>query len=196
MGGLILKDLYALKKLCGYYLIVIGIFVVLAYVEYNSVMIAFPSLLAGVIPYTMYAYDEREKFNVYCDVMPVSRKSYVCAKYILGLATVIAASALSIAAALLSPAAEQPFPASLVIFQAMTPGLLAMSVMLPLGFRFGAEKGRLVMVLVFALFFAVSYGMNSTATINLNGLGLTLIIAALLVLSWLLSQRIYEKKEL
>lgn len=196
MGGLILKDLYALKKICGYYLIVIGTFVVLAYLEYNSMKIAFPSLLAGVIPYTMYAYDERERFNVYCDVMPVSRKSYVSAKFILGLAAVIAASALTIAASLLSPIAECPYPTSLVLFQALTPGLLTMAIMLPLGFRFGAEKGRLVMVLVFALFFAASYGINSTATLAINGLGLMLVIAALLALSWLLSQRIYEKKEL
>lgn len=196
MGGLILKDLYALKKLCGYYLIVIGTFVVLAYLEYNSMKIAFPSLLAGVIPYTMYAYDERERFNVYCDVMPVSRKSYVSAKFILGLAAVIAASALTIAASLLSPIAECPYPTSLVLFQALTPGLLTMAIMLPLGFRFGAEKGRLVMVLVFALFFAASYGIHSTATLAINSLGLMLVIAALLALSWLLSQRIYEKKEL
>ena len=81
-------------------------------------------------------------------------------------------------------------------------GLIAPAVMLPVTLRFGVEKGRLVYYFFIGLFVAAGLVFSKrmlgvSAAIGSGGvaamlLGTLLIFAA----SWLLSRRLYEKREL
>ena len=51
-------------------------------------------MLAGVLPITALAYDDREKWCTYCETMPVTRAQFVAEKYILALIVAAAVTAL------------------------------------------------------------------------------------------------------
>ena len=78
MRGLLLKDWYLIKKYCWILCLMDVLFIVLSLFAMDSVFIfIYPYMFAGIIPMTLYAYDEREKWKAYCAALPVSRKQYV-----------------------------------------------------------------------------------------------------------------------
>lgn len=198
MSALLLKDWYMTKKYCRYYIFVILVFIALSFASDNAIFYTYPCMLAGFLPYTLYAYDEREKFTSYCTAMPVSRRQYVNEKYVFGLICSAAAVLLTVLAAVI----KQKTDAESVIVLCMAPAsaLILQAVMLPLGFKFGAEKGRIMFIAVIAILIAAIYVLLTPEcldSLNAGTFGIAALVACivLLALSWLLSQRIYEKKE-
>ena len=150
MMSLLYKDLMNLKQQARIYLLIIGIWIVVAGMENN------PSFLGGVlavfsilIAITAYAYDEKNGWDKYALTMPLGRRELVLSKYALALLTLVCSMVLFVGlnVALRSPGKE--FLDLSCIFLAL--GLLVMDVVLPLIFRFGVEKGRVVLMLAFLI---------------------------------------------
>ncbi len=150
MMSLLYKDLMNLKQQARIYLLVLAIWVVVAGMEND------PSFLGGMltvfsvlIAVTAYAYDEKNGWDKYALTMPVGRREMVLSKYALSLLALVCSMALfaGMNAALRTPVEE--FSDLLSIF--LTLGLLALDVVLPLIFRFGVEKGRVVLMLAFLI---------------------------------------------
>ena len=204
MKGLLRKDLYMIVKYCRTLLVICGIFLLVAAVAPgdNLFLLVYPVLLGGVLPVTLLSYDERFHWDATCDTMPISRRTVVSERYLMSLLSFLALYLLTLAvqAAVLLP---RGYGAALGQIALVLPamGLLPSSILLPVMFRFGVEKGRIVYFFVIGAFVAVFLIFtNNIVTLGSSagagGWAATLASIALFVLSWLLSIRLYEKREL
>lgn len=223
MKGLILKDFFVLKKTMLLYLMIE--LVMLAAAIFNPSMMTFAVLyfliLAMMLPITALAYDERAGWNKYALTMPLSRKNLVLGKYLLGLILL----GVSILLNLLfvggygmmtgfSTFGAKDFTMLLSVSAAA--GCLFLSVLMPIMFRLGTEKGRIAMVLMILLPVGTVLILSKTGAldsitpqggaagqlINLIQNNMALLIAAVLVfatlllgISLMISFAIVRKKE-
>ena len=210
MRGLLLKDWYLIQKYAWSLYLMDVFFILLSLFASDNVFIfIYPYMFAGIIPMTLYAYDEREKWKGYCAALPVSRRQYVSGKYIMGLLSIAAVLVLSLvvhtAAFLVAPVRTVDY---LLDFLSILPacatvGFLAPSLSLPLMFRFGSEKARIAYIIVLAGIAAMSSVLvgtgglgNRIETVSLRPALVYAVAPVLYLLSWVLSMAIYEKREL
>ena len=91
MKGLLLKDLYMMRKYCWMMLAVIVLFTAVSFVDKANMFFQFyPIVTISVLPVTILGYDEKCHWDVYGQVFPYSRKQFVTVKYLLGLILVCA----------------------------------------------------------------------------------------------------------
>lgn len=202
MTGLILKDLINLKKQARIYLILVLFYLVLGIANESSDMFSTMMIVvSAIIPITAMSYDERSKWDRYALTMPLSRESMVASKYILGLIFLTASF-------ILSMLFNSFFSNISLVENVMTclatlsVGIVIMSVIFPLIFKFGVEKGRIFMMIVLftptALILLLSklgISMPDDETIQ-SLLYLSPIVAAVIfIASIYISMSIYKKKE-
>ena len=148
MTGLIIKDLLNLKKQGKIYLLLVVFYFAMGLVNENTSMFtSMMTMVAVLIPLTAMAYDERSKWDRYALTMPISRKNMVMSRYLLGLIFLIVAFVLSMLVNMVisnMKTAEN----TLVVLGGFSTGLMLMSVIFPLLFKFGVEKGRIFMMIV------------------------------------------------
>lgn len=86
MKGLLLKDFIMTWKYCRAFLFLMAVFLIgSVFVTVNSFMTVYPVVLSSMLPFSICAYDERIKWSVYCDALPISRKKVVVSKYLFAL---------------------------------------------------------------------------------------------------------------
>ena len=147
MKGLMWKDIYTLLKQAKFILLLMVLFACLP----GYSMSAFAIFYGAMLPITALAYDERSKWDELAAMMPYSVKEIVGSKYVLGLLLVGSISALSIAARIVTGIIKAtPFDAegiiSILILACLS--LVLLMVDLPLMFRLGVEKGRIIYILL------------------------------------------------
>ena len=205
MIGLIRKDLYMIWRYGRMLMLMCAVFLVFSAVQDgdNFFFAVYPVVFAGVLPVTLISYEERDGWNRYCDTMPISRRTVVNERYVMCVLFFLALYLLTLAvhAAVKLPKGEG---ADVLALAAMLPafGLAAPAFMLPITLRFGVEKGRIayyvligVTVALGLILFDSITDMNSTV----GETALWIMLAATLVVfavSWLLSIRLYETREL
>lgn len=204
MKGLFLKDLLNLKKLGAIYLIMLLAYGVMAFfMENASFLGGMVTVIAALLPYTTLAYDEQAKWDRFALTMPIRRRDIVLSKYLLGILLALLATALNIVAQLAGPDST-PSSALADALLMFCFSVFLLSFMLPLAFRLGVEKGRLLIMLVIfipavaAMAFSdqlSQLSLSETQYLPLAAL-LTLGVLVLFAASLLLSIRIYQKKEL
>ncbi len=207
MKGLLLKDLYmTVKYFRMYFLIVLAFAAASFFVDGNSFYVYYPCFLCGMIPSSLQSYDEKSKWESFCQALPYTKAQIVSGKYLFGLAVQLAA--------ILPIAASQAFRLhqsgtfSWDLYLTMMASLLAMSlaipaIPLPFLFRYGVEKGRMAQYLMIAVccggFVTASiwFEEDLPAVRTFPALPLLLFLAAagLYALSWYLSIVFYRKRE-
>ena len=202
MKGLLLKDIYTLMKQLR------SLFFVLFFLSFvmNSYMCAFLIYYAAMLPITAFAYDERSKWDELALMMPYSIRDLVGSKYLLGLCSVLAASAFScillpVSALIKGGSAYDPSGWIGILFLALI-ALILMAINLPLTFLFGVEKGRIVLCILLgvgvSLGFLIKEQLLPLVSLFAHPLLPALILLALtvvlLLLSLWVSTRIYQKK--
>ena len=147
MRALLMKDCFVLWKQLRLYVVLMLIFTVFNG-AFGNVFIV---IWAAMLPYTAMAYDERSKWDQLAAMMPYSNRDLVLSRYILGW---IAGAG----ACLLSLLLQEGF--ALILHQDVYPDtpiasffvcLSTLAITLPLIFRFGVERGRLIMFLIIFL---------------------------------------------
>ena len=196
MKGLLVKDLCMIKSYFRtYFLLIIGFIVFSSFSSENAFMFYYPVILAGTLPFSLMSYDERSRWSQYCDTLPVSRKTVVSSRYIMTLVLFLAVFLLTAAAQLFSPYfSPASYAANFSILVVM--GLLTPTVLLPLALHFGVEKGRLFYYFIIGAFCALSIGAASAPIdLKIPPLLLPAVSLVLFGISWMISIKIYEKKE-
>lgn len=212
MKALLQKDLYQLRAYCKSYLLICAAFLGISLTgEGNLFFITYPAMLCSSIPVTLQAYDERGKWAAFAGTLPFTRAQLVSAKYLVGLCctgvVLLGFTAVHLAAGTYSPALLLFLLGLTLCLSLVTPAFC-----LPFIFRFGTEKGRIAYYISIGLFFALSYaladglGISAADTSSIaawGGAGTTsgtvaavLVCMALYVCSWLVSIRIYKKREI
>ena len=199
MKGLLLKDWYLTVKYLRMLILISLLFAAMSvFSPENGFFRIYPAVMFAMIPVSLYSYDDREKWTVYVQAFPVSRAQYVTGKYLFGVLGMAALVALLTVLYLISGA--EGFVGAVTL--SLVLGLGSASLMLPVLFRFGAEKGRIA----YLIFIGVICGGGaalSLAAPSEGGAAMPTPSAALCagmivfyILSWRLSVALYQKREL
>ena len=208
MKGLLLKDFYMAKRYCRFYLVIALAFIAISVVgEQNTFFVFYPMLMSTVVPVTLLAYDERSKWETNSATMPYTRKQLVSAKYIIMLfllGSCLILIGISQYARMLRAGTVQWGKLGVLMETLFVAGLLFPSLMLPVVFRFGAEKGRMLYFAVMITFFVVAalfdkilpkgYHLQSGAQAWVIIVGIA-VLGLILWISWSLSIHFYTKRE-
>lgn len=142
MKGLLCKDACTLVRQVGTMLALVVLFGCVQRGSMTAVAIFYASLL----PMTALAYDERCKWDTMAAGMPYSDLALVGSKYVLGAVCVAGAMVVSLLAQLAFGSFCAEDAATTLAIALLAFGLNVIE--LPVMFRFGVEKGRLVFLLL------------------------------------------------
>ncbi|QNO14039.1 ABC-2 transporter permease [Alkalicella caledoniensis] len=204
MKGLILKDLMNLRKQGKVYMVAIVFYSLMAFATGDASMLGtMLFLFCTMVPVTAMAFDERAQWDKYGLSMPISRREIVISKYLLGImCSSLGLVLIFLLNKFLPSDAGGNVKGILALFGL---SIVVLSMILPIQFKFGVEKGRILVMLVFFLpaaifiFFTkldISHEINIAEVIEFVGKALPLIASLALASSMGLSMRIYRKKEL
>lgn len=208
MKCLLYKDWLVLKKTCRVYCLLILLFAGLGLLDDSlTFYIYYPSLMAGMLAMSLYSWDERCKWQVYCQTLPVDRKQYVLSKYLFCVFLVLPVLVLTAAVLLVRQLRGGALDAGALaadLVMCLAIGLLGPALLLPFLFWLGSEKGRLAYYLVLGLTFAVCFALpDAVALRRAAPLALPLGLAALVgvvgllfALSAAVSVALYARREL
>jgi len=202
MRGLLLKDLLNLKKQIKIFLIYLFFFIALAAFSHNfSTASGIIVVLCSILPVTAMSYDERAKWDKYALTMPVSRGDMVISKYLLGLILGAGALLLNLTIGLLFMFAsyQEVIITSLVLFEV---GLFMIALLLPFMFKYGVEKSRLIMLLIFfiptgLIVLLAQSGLKppSEATLHMLAWASPFLVLAIFIASLFISLHVYAQKQ-
>lgn len=143
--GLLLKDIYELLAQAKVLLILTAVYLLLPAMTGSAEVLGNVALLLlAMLPASALGYDERCKWERYALAMPVTRRQIHLSKYLLGVIAVLLGAALQAAAALVFGRTDILAALPYLVLAS----LLYMALSLPLLFRLGLEKGRLVFLLL------------------------------------------------
>lgn len=203
MKALLMKDFYVLWKQMRIFLLIILIFSAIPS-SFNNL---FAVVYAAMLPYTAGAYDERSKWDQLAAMMPYADRDVVLSKYVLGWLATAAAAVISlllqgVISLFWQPTSGGYSPVLILLAGCAAVGIVA--IMLPPLFRFGVEKGRVVMFLFIFLVCGSAGALSSIAIISTSYGGTRLpawlipaMAAAALVLNAVsipLSLRFYRRR--
>lgn len=223
MSGLMRKDweLFAMNKKSGITVVIIALFVTGTGtgVTFLQIYLAFMAMFMAL---SSISYDEMENGMAYLMTLPVSKKIYIKEKYIwLSIITGVACVFSSILAILLNRVNGSAVSVSEIGITFLAAVLISgffIAFLLPVTLKFGLEKGRVVLGILCAGIFGCILllgklkavlmlseridALEQTVTLFLEGAGpailaafVFLIAAVLLLISYLISICIMEKKE-
>ena len=208
MKGLLLKDWYMMKKYMRSYFLLLVVFVAVSFADdSNMFFVDYPCLISGMMPTSRLAYDERSKWDVYAGTLPCTWEQIVSDKYLvraLLLMAVMVLTAVVQAVQMLSVSRFEWSGYLMLLQMLLILGCISSSVTMPFMFKYGVEKGRIAYYVMIAMVCGGSVAASSVLRSAMEmgaGYGLPLALLTLAAigvyaLSWRLSIRFYEKREL
>jgi ABC-type transport system involved in multi-copper enzyme maturation permease subunit len=208
MKGLLLKDLLNLKNSVRSLLFIFIFYVIFSVATSNFSFVAGMSvLLCTMLTFTTFSYDEYNKWDRYALSTPVSRRTLVAGKYVLSLILTLFGGAISFLALLCTYAVNQSIEKvgenALSILGVMAVSVLFSGIILPIIFKFGVEKGRLLLFVVLAIpsglifiLYRLGVTLPSEAQLMTWLIGFLFLILLIFFFSFYVSCRIYAKKDL
>ena len=205
MKGLILKDLLNLKSTFKMLGAMIVFFAVAFLREGNSFVFGIIILMFAMMVVTTISYDDLAKWDAYALTMPVTRKEMVLSKYLVMVLLNTLGAVLSLIIGIVgSFLMNQSFDLEILVIVGLV-YLIAFifgSLIIPLIYKFGTEKARLMLFLCAliptALFLLLEQFNVPLPTTGNPWIYLFLLIVFAVVgvvLSYLISLKIYTKKE-
>ena len=212
MLGMMRKDLCLLLQRSRAMLMMAGVGIIIGFSTDGSFMIGYLTMISAILTIGTISYDEFDNGYPFLLTLPVTRRSYVTAKYIfcfLGDLVGWAAASVIYAGCCLAKGAGlgmEQLAAALVFLPVV--GLMS-AVMLPLQLKYGAEKSRLALAVLFGgigvlgalgmkLFPGLPDTLRAFPEISGAALGAAALgaVVAAVALSYWISIGIMEKKEL
>ena len=213
MKGLIYKDILSLRKLAGSYLVFFLVYGSLAVTGVFDVGVlgGMVALLGMMVPMSSISMDDASGWARFAVASPAGRRGVVKGKYAFTLLAMAVSTAvvalLLVTLSLLGLGENTPLECLLITLACTGVSLIMDAVLLPLTFKYGAEKARIVNMCLFLIVFggivlvggAVSNGLVLPAPAPwlvdaLPGL-LALVSVGGFALSYFIALGIYEKKE-
>ncbi len=201
MKALLLKDYFVAKKYLRAFSVMLIVFLAVGAMNPDmEYYLSFPCVLSGILTVSLVSYDERFHWDSYCELLPLPRKTVVAEKYVLTL--IIGLTVWLISDVIEAFRVPVTSPAYLtMVFGRLAVTLAAPVILLPVIFKYGVEKGRIVYFIVLGFFTAASAMIFPQSAADVKGVAPALtwvilpVVAALYALSWLLSVKVYEKRE-
>lgn len=213
MKGLFVKDIELMKQQKQFFILVVVMGVILNLAGSGSFATGYFTIVTAIFAITTISYDEFDNGLAFLMTLPVTRKQYVAEKYLLGAGlTAVAWGIATITGVICKGVAELQGCLSETIIGSLIYiplALLMLAVSLPLVIHFGAEKGRYIAMVMWAIIFAVVYILIKTMGLSadavdawLNGLNRGMVLAGVVLFtvivymgSFGIGVRLMEKKE-
>lgn len=208
MLGLIKKDLLIIKNNIKFAIIFIAVFAFFS--EQSSEILYFvPIFLSTMLFISTFSYDEYNKWDAYACTLPQGKTSVVKAKYLSSLLLTLIAILVTIILGFIIGRINENFDANemlSIISGAVFAIALLQSVIFPLMYKFGVEKGRIgiflgafgISGLIGVLFKYLNIKIPNNIIQIFNDywfIILPVIIISMLLISYNISKKIYLKKE-
>ena len=203
MTGLLKKDLYVAGKSGRLLLVLALVFSMVP--SLGAFGSTYAMMMAFMLPLNSIAYDERCKWDRYAAMLPYKPEQIVWSKYVLSYIYTLLAECIIILGALVRSRLKdmldmaEEIQTGMALVVAM---LLITALGLPMLYRFGSEKGRLVMILVMGAGIGIALGIMSIfdgtpgqmsfQTLMLIGVAAAV---ALTLVSFRLSVRFYRNRQ-
>lgn len=152
MKGLLLKDFCILKKqmkLMVVFVIFYAIWAVAA--KMPTMMGTMVILLSIMMPISSMSYDEAGQWYRYAFSLPIPRRTLVLSKYVLGFLVSLGGLVVSAIGNIIILAltnGENALESWLTIIGFLELGVIFLSIIIPILFKYGVEKGRLFIVVI------------------------------------------------
>lgn len=207
MLGFIKKDLLMIKSNLKSILVIVMVFLVVFMEENNLSFI--PVFVSVVLFMSTFSYDEYNKWDSYAITLPNGRRYVVISKYLATLVllflSLVFATLLSIIVGAFKQNLDMNEIVSLMLGSAFAV-ILIITIMYPIIFKFGVEKGRIILFIsVFGIIGMIALFSKTITFPKLEGMsnilnqyGIIIMIASsilMLFCSYKIAQRIYQKKE-
>lgn len=202
MKGLLLKDFYLTKRYFKLYF-AICLFLIIVSFWSNSIflLMLYPCLLAGTIPYTLWSLDENSHWEEYQKTLPNSIEKIISCKYLMGLICQFLIVGLLFIVQLLKAYLSDTVSVKAVlpmVIYVLASALLMSGLTMPFIVYFGAQKGRFMCAMVIGIFYAVVFALSSTFNLEdaktLSTIGFCIVSIVVYVVSWFSSIALYKKK--
>lgn len=131
-----------------------------------SFVVGYLSFIMPLFVLSTISYDEFDNGSAFLFTLPISRTGYVVEKYCFGLLLELVSLAISLVLALCVGAVTKSTEVSDALFSApfiFIAVTVLLAVAIPLQIKFGAEKGRLAMVVSIGLAAVIGYGIVKAA---------------------------------
>lgn len=207
MIGLVIKDILNLRKGLRTSLLILVLFSLMAYQSQDpTYLVGIFVLIMSMQSITSISYDELAKWDTYALTMPISREKLVIGKYVITILLSITAWIISatIAYFVILPVSNMKTIEFLLSSYAIfVISIFFLSVLLPLIYKYGVEKSRLLVFVVISIPVLIGLSLNKVG-INLPNENLLmnllkiwpLIVVVILFISIFISCRIYINKDM
>lgn len=220
--GLLKKDIYNLSSYKTS-LIIILVLVPIFCISISDIQFIIPALtmMLGMIAISTFSYDDMSKANKYINAMPSTKKDVVREKYILaimgiflgGIAGTIVTIIVGKIINIVNPSSNVVLNYQEIITNAITwmIGLyIVQSIQIPLIYKYGSEKSRIVMImlmilaggvivfvqpLISAIYNMINIKIPQNLYTIIIGIGLVLLAIVMYIISFKISYKTYENKE-
>lgn len=215
MAGLLEKDIRLLLRRKQTIVIFVALAVVLGFTQEGTFILGYLPFLGIILTISTISYDEIENGYTFLMTLPINAKTYVKEKFLFCLSGIFISWILAV---FLYFAAGYMHGEKLVIIDEvpiiitfLAIEVLLMAIMIPFQIKFGVEKSRIVMLMVFGILTVVSFLLTKVIGTeimnqiiekieNINEKNLALISLLLIILgtvvSYMISCKIMQNKEL
>ncbi len=168
MRSLILKDLYNIGHNAKSMLFMLGVLaVVLIPTSGASAYIIVSAILCSMMIVTTFTFDDNSSWLRYAMIMPVSKKDIVVGKYIMLVIFCVIGSLFGLVVSLIAGLAMRKITFNLagivelllLTLVALVISLISGSMSIPLVFKFGAERARVLLVISILVPLAICFGI-------------------------------------
>jgi len=206
MKGLILKDLYNLRKYGKTLLLISAFYIMLSFMmESESMFTGMIVIMFAITSVTSFAYDSQSGWDVYVHTLPVTRKDVVTSKYLLSYLLALTGGLLALLMGWINGLLKNisNFTETLIAAYALfAVGIIFISILLPLVYKFGVERSRVIVLAVIALPTAAFLVLAQTGTVVAPDeqtirqvlLFSPVVVIVCGVLSFMISHTIYRRK--
>ena len=209
MIGLVYKDLMVMKKTLALYMVIFAVYgyMSIAY-DQGGLLFAMVLILSSMVPVSSLAYDERSKWDRIANTTPLSRKEIVVAKYLFAMAL----TSVSVVVCFIIYLFDKRIPLTenlIMCYILAMAGMFYQALLLPVNIKFGAEKGRNIMLAIMFVPIVLVMMISKSGIVNITSIEafiannehllpyiITVVVLIVYVASVTLSVKIYENKDL
>ena len=153
MKGLLIKDCQLLFQRKQTLILFLAVCCIVGFSADGSFIVGYMAFLSAIISISTISYDDADNGMMFLITLPVSRKTYALSKYMLGSIFCLGGWLLAIIMMLVINAVKglpldiigNVVPSLSVLFMS----LMILDLMIPLQLKFGAEKSRIIMFILF-----------------------------------------------
>ncbi len=215
MAGLIEKDMRLLLRRKNTFVLFLALAVALGLTQKGTFILGYLPFLGMILTISTITYDEIDNGYRFLMTLPVDAKTYVKEKYLFCISGTFISWILAVVLYFISGQIRGEKIAIIdeipIVASFLPAVILFMVIMIPIQLKFGAEKSRIVLFIIFGIITAISFlfvRVIGTEIINQiivkinhmdeTGIMLSGILFAILaaVLSYLISCKIMQNKEL